>query len=124
MALIFKEPETFKTPDGGEYVILPVQVDDMPILFSIINKKDKLSKKKKQEDKDGVAFIKECGVDLKNLINKTIINTKTGESLPPKYQQPGNVIDLMGRIMRATMPDSTKESDEDGGIPLEQKPSN
>lgn len=123
MTLVFREPETFKTPDGSEYVILPVQVDDMPILFSIINKKEKLSKKKKKEDKDGVAFIQECGGDLKNLINKTIINTQTGESLPPKYQQPGNVIDLMGRIMRATMPDSSKEST-DGDTPLEQNSSN
>lgn len=122
MTLIFKEPETFTTPDGGEYVILPVQVDDMPILFSIINKKEKLSKKKKQEDKDGVAFIKECGTDLKKLINKTIINTKTGESLPAKYQQPGNVIDLMGRIMKATMPDNEEEPNKDSGTPLEQKP--
>ena len=119
MSLVFEEPETFQTPDGGEYVILPVQVDDMPILFNIIDKRTKTSKKKSKKDEDtGQEFIKACGSDLQELISKTVINLKTGESLPLKYRNPGNMIELMGRIMKITMPN--KAQPEDGDIPLEQ----
>ena len=122
MTLVFKEPETFQTPDGGEYVILPVQVDDMPVLFNIIDKRVKASKKTKKNKKDedtGQEFIKACGTDLQELIGKTVINIKTGEPLPLKYRNPGNMIELMGKIMKITMPNSSKES-EGEDTPLEQ----
>lgn len=118
MTLVFEEPETFKTPDGGEYVILPVQVDDMPIMFNITNKRERLSKKKKGNF-TGEDFIKECGGDIQELITKTILNIKTGESLPLKYRQPSNVLDLMGRIMKITTIASKEDKKEDG-TPLEQ----
>ena len=51
MTLIFKEPETFTTPDGGEYVILPVQVDDMPLFFRVANKRTELYQKELKEAK-------------------------------------------------------------------------
>ena len=113
MALVFKEPETFKTPDGAEYIILPVQADDMPVLFSITNKRNKLAKKKKTPI-NGEEFIKECGQDIQELINKTVLNIKTGESLPLKYRQPTNVLDLMGRIMKITTIESNEPVEEDG----------
>ena len=122
MTLVFKEPETFQTPDGGEYVILPVQVDDMPVLFNIIDKRARASKKTKKNKKDedtGQEFIKACGTDLQELIGKTVINIKTGEPLPLKYRNPGNMIELMGKIMKITMPNSSKES-EGEDTPLEQ----
>ncbi len=122
MTLVFKEPETFKTPDGGEYVVLPVQVDDMPVLFNIIDKRTKASKKTKKNKKDedtGQEFIKACGADLQELIGRTVVNIKTGEPLPLKYRNPGNMIELMGKIMKITMPNSSKEA-EGEDTPLEQ----
>lgn len=132
MALIFKEPETFKTPDGSEYVVLPVQVDDMPIMFNITNKREKLretafkeakkkDKKVKKEDVEirGEDFIMECGADIQKLITQTIINVKTGKPLPLKYRQMDNVLDLMGRIMKITTIDPVEKKDDD--TPLEQK---
>jgi len=122
MTLVFKEPETFTTPDGGEYVILPVQVDDMPVLFNIIDKRVKASKKTKKNKKDedtGQEFIKACGADLQELIGRTVVNIKTGEPLPLKYRNPGNMIELMGKIMKITMPNSSKEA-EGEDTPLEQ----
>lgn len=135
MTLIFREPETFKTPDGGEYVILPVQVDDMPILFSITNKRNKLKEKaiaeakkknkiKKGFDEEkvevsGEDFIQECGSDIQNLITKTVLHTKTGEPLPLKYRQMTNMLDLMGKIMDITTIETPTSKDGDGN-PLEQ----
>lgn len=119
MTLIFKEPETFTTPDGGEYVVLPVQVDDMPILFSITNKRNKLSKKKKGTI-EGEEFIKECGTDLTKLIDRTILHIQTGEPLPPKYRQMSNILELVGKIMKITTIEV--EDEKDDGTPLEQKP--
>ena len=138
MTLLFKEPKTFKTPDEGEYVILPVQVDDMKILFRITNGRGKLEQeaeanlkkklKKKtltKEEKEGIRisgedFLDACGKDIKTLIDVTVLNTKTGEPLPLKYRQPGNVMELIGEIMDITNVDKKSESQEDG-TPLEVK---
>ncbi|HNR25820.1 MAG TPA: hypothetical protein PKI66_03780 [Methanobacteriaceae archaeon] len=138
MVLLFKEPKTFQTPDKGEYVILPVQVDDMKILFRITNGREKLEqeattalkkklKKKtltKEEKKEinisGEDFLDACGKDIKKLIDVTVINTKTGEPLPLKYRQPGNVMELIGEIMDITNVDK-KSSSEGDDTPLELK---
>ena len=137
MTLVFKEPETFKTPDGEEYVILPVQVDDMPLFFKIANKrtelyqnelkeaKKKAKKAKKELDEDKVdipieIFLKECGEDLTILIDKTVLNIKNGEPVPLKYRNPGNVLHWMFSIMAITTPDRTKPDSDGDDTPLKQ----
>lgn len=142
MALIFEEPETFKTPDGAEYIILPLSVDDMEPMFQLIEKRDKLvedekkkqlaasAKTKKQKGKkkpdpeddqpvqiDGKLFLKTCGKEINEIIPLSVLNIKTGEPFPRKYWNPQNQGDLIIKIMKITMP--KEKVDEEDGIPLE-----
>lgn len=135
MTLVFKEPETFTTPDGGEYIILPVQTDDMPLFFKIVQKREELYQKalkeaekkakkdKKEYNKDEVDipvkdFLEHCGKDLSLLIDKTVINIKNSEPIPLKYRNPGNVIHWMFSIMAITTPERTQDKGDD--TPLKQ----
>ena len=65
-------------------------------------------------------FLEECGEDLAILIDKTVLNIKTGEPVPLKYRNPGNVLHWMFSIMAITTPDRTQPNDEGDDTPLKQ----
>lgn len=88
--LDFKEPETFKTPDGEEYIVNPLETGDMKLiakLTSLDSKQRKLQEEGKIEELNQTVY--DESVKLSNeIIDKSIVNKKTGELLPDTYRTP------------------------------------
>lgn len=124
--LDFKEPETFKTPDGEEYVINPLDTGDMKILLQFLDlndQQDKLKSEGKLKELNKLVY-----VDLVNkaneLVDKSIVNKNNGELLPEKYRKPYiHLVKLCNIIVRETI---GRKDGEGGDNPLElpQKSSN
>jgi len=124
--LDFKEPETFKTPDGEEYIINPLDTGDMKILLQFLDlndQQDKLKSEGKLKELNKLVY-----VDLVNkaneLVDKSIVNKNNGELLPEKYRKPYiHLVKLCNIIVRETI---GRKDGEGGDNPLElpQKSSN
>lgn len=117
--LDFREPESFKTPDNEEYIINPLNTEDMKLLLQFIDlndQQDKLKAEGKTKELNKLVYI-----DLVNkaneLIDKSIINKNDGKLLPEQYRKPYiHLIKLCNIVVRETIGNNnTGESD----IPLE-----
>jgi len=128
--LDFKEPETFKTPDGEEYIINPLNVEDIKLLFKFMEYEEELKKLQKDGHKKNAQNLiygsdeedREPMVTLaEQIINKSIKNIETGEPLPKKYQTIKKLIQLSGYVAVATIDVNKEDIREGEDIPLEVK---
>lgn len=121
--LDFKEPETFKTPDGEEWIINPLDTVDMKLivkLTSLDSKQRKLQSEGKIEELNEVVYGE--SVDFSNeIIDKSIVNKKTGELLPGQYRKPyTRLVELVKLVVNETV-GIGNINDEDGDNPLENQ---
>lgn len=132
--LDFKEPETFKTPDGNEWIINPLPVKDIKIIFQFIKFNEQLKKYQDEGDTDksneliyGKPDESEdwnkdnslMGIG-ETIIDKAITNTKDPTIIfPSKYKTVKKLIQLSGHVAIATMDVNEAEIKEAGGNPLE-----
>lgn len=136
LELDFREPETFKTPDGQEYVINPLDVKDVKIIFKFIELNERLqkiknkSKNKKQDVKNtseanSIIYGKEGNEEpslaelAEEIINKSIKNIESGDQLPKRYHTIKKLIQLSGHVAVATIDMNKEDIERAGGNPLE-----
>jgi hypothetical protein len=125
--LDFREPETFKTPDGEEWIITPLEVEDTPLIFKFQKLYTHLLKIKEKKDHESVNELifgnekskKESLISFSDiLIDKSIKNEKN-EKLPLKYRKRKHMIMLGGLIVKETMGVTQSDLNNGGDIPLE-----
>lgn len=118
--LDFKEPETFKTPDGEEYIVNPLETGDMKLiakLTSLDSKQRKLQEEGKIEELNQTVY--DESVKLSNeIIDKSIVNKKTGELLPDTYRTPYTRLVKIVKIVVDETVGLGGESGGEGGNPL------
>jgi hypothetical protein len=117
--LDFREPETFKTPDGSEWIVSPLFTKDMPLVaeFEELSREQvRLGKEGKREEINKLVF-NEMPALVNKMIDKSIVNKDNGELLPEEYRTPYTMlINIATVIIRVTNgPIPTNE----GGTPLE-----
>jgi len=118
--LDFNEPETFKTPDGEEYIVNPLETGDMKLiakLTSLDSKQRKLQEEGKIEELNQTVY--DESVKLSNeIIDKSIVNKKTGELLPDTYRTPYTRLVKIVKIVVDETVGLGGESGGEGGNPL------
>jgi len=104
--LDFREIESFRTPDGEEWLINPLDTVDMKLIAKLTrleSKQRKLQKEGKVEELNEIVY--GDSVDLSNeLIDKSIVNKKTGELLPEQHRKPYiQLVELVKLVVNETV---------------------
>jgi len=130
LELDFKEPETFKTPDGQEWVINPLPTKDIKIIFRFIELNDEMKALKKNgetakanklifgtEEDENVPSVVEL---TEQIIDLSVHNVEDEETLlPSKYRTVKKLIQLASNVAVVTMDLSQEDIARAGGNPLE-----
>lgn len=133
--LEFKELETFETPEGKNYEVYPLRVEDMKLVYKFIEfNQERLGKFIKKDNEEFLEEdIKKIGNEVlyndlipicNEIIDKSVMEIGTGELLPHKYRTIQIVMELAAKAIIATTGNTKKSNGRD--IPLEQQqnPSN
>lgn len=143
MDLMFREPETFEAPnlEGNmiKYVVMPMQVENIPTLLKYIelrqeknktkvkNDKSRKKPKTKKESEDELIenspfFNKEIGELTKFLIDEGVKSVDTNEPLPTYNRSPSIVMQIIDKIIRLTMDggESSSPLQEEGSTPTKK----
>lgn len=130
LELDFKELQTFKIPEGDEYIINPLNVEDVKVLFQFMEYEDELKTLHKKKDKKKAHKLiygsedqkQKPMIELANIIvSKSIRRVDDGEPLPEKYRTVKKLIQLCGHVAMATMDLNESDLSQAGDIPLEVK---
>lgn len=117
--LDFREPESFKTPDGQEWIVKPLPTVDMKMVVEFAVMEDKQKELQKQgKTKEMLKVIYDDMLGLANkLVDKSIVNKETGDKLSQEWRTP--YLKLV-QIARIVISESVGNPDQSGdGIPLE-----
>lgn len=118
--LDYKEYETFKTPDKEEWIIKPLQTEDMKMVLKFTDLNDQQVKLKDEgKNRELTELIYIDLVKIANeLIDKSVFNKKTGDVLNKEWRTPYiNLIKLASLVIQTTV--GTSDNSGEGDTPLE-----
>jgi len=135
--LDFKEPETFKTPDGQEWAIYPLKVKNMryvALFTKLHNEYTELRQAGKIDEANNLLFgnIDDEEEDPENeksmvgfsnkMVDLAVKNVENEENFPEKYRHGEQLLSLCAIIVKVTTnlnPKAVKEAmGEEGPFPL------